>query len=491
MKYWLSPWLIAAPFLSACGLQPEASDWNPRPSSKVVAARPAQTSKWPAKSGETLVPEPREWHALPVPEESTTFPLSPERQALLVGTWIERDTLWDDTALVFTVEGKELHVLDGGASESIRLWKHTGRLGALLFDLAWSADGSKLYRWLDMKQQLCAMDARTGEIESLLELDSHLWHYEGMRHLDPKPQARDAGVLEDAAHRRIILLFDEESNKDVAIWQRREGRGGAWLAALDVDDHSLHPLFDKSTIRDSIVSWDLSPKRGEFYAITLSHQVTEYHPDQQRLIQARRLDGSLVWYSLGTPGRGDELQLAPNQDMLLIERSYLPDFAIPSGTTDEMGREQLQAVVQAQGGGFLITDLRSGRCWDGPRSGQEARWAPDSDRIAYVDGWAVKLCSVRDGSITPLIEGDRIEDDWYYGTWIDPVWSPDGRRLAITGRAIDTTLLLDLERREYFVIRKAVSRKIWALTPRPFADAASTSDPHDSRDFGDERSEVR
>jgi hypothetical protein len=132
-------------------------------------------------------------------------------------------------------------------------------------------------------------------------------------------------------------------------------------------------------------------------------------------------------------------------------------------------------VVANQWGGFLLIDPESGRGFDGPRSGQQVRWAPDSDRIAYVDGWSVKVCSLRDESIMPLIVGGP--DDWAYGTWVDPVWSEDGRRLAVTGRAVSTTLLLDLDRHEYVVLHDKVSEKIWGRTSQPFPDDRARRQP--------------
>jgi Tol biopolymer transport system component len=117
-------------------------------------------------------------------------------------------------------------------------------------------------------------------------------------------------------------------------------------------------------------------------------------------------------------------------------------------------------------------DVDTGKCIDGPGSGQDTRWSPDGRRVALVDGWAVKVASIDARSVEDVIEGGPTESNWYTGTWIEPVWSPDGRRLAITARALDMTLLLDLESHEYFVIHEHVSEKIWGLTPKPFASAA-------------------
>jgi hypothetical protein len=80
----------------------------------------------------------------------------------------------------------------------------------------------------------------------------------------------------------------------------------------------------------------------------------------------------------------------------------------------------------------------------------------------------VSICSLHDRVETLLIAGGPLGVDRLYGTWIDPVWSPDGTRLAINDRTLDFTLLLDLSRREYVVLEEQVTEKIWAPSPKPF-----------------------
>jgi len=74
--------------------------------------------------------------------------------------------------------------------------------------------------------------------------------------------------------------------------------------------------------------------------------------------------------------------------------------------------------------------------------------------------------------MSPLVIGGPAGQNSH--TWTEPVWSSDGRRLAITARAQDLTLLLDLSRSEYFVMRGANLGKRWAPTPELFAGMPSS-----------------
>jgi len=466
---WIILGLLTSPALMGCASgeagtsSPEhlASTAPPQQAAEVFKAS-TQSDAEPIP----LVPIAQTWHMASSPGRQTELALPRDKSVVLSGSWRERDTLWEDAALFYAADGHELCVLDGGASGPRHIWTHPEDRGALLCSPAWSADGTALYLWMNLDLGLCALDAHTAEIRPLATLDSHVWHYKGMEHFDPQPRFRTTGVLEDAAHRRLFFLLDEESNAEVAFWQRHDGRGGSWLVTVDPEGGPLEPLFTKSAMRETVVSWDLSPKRGRLYALALPLDITAYVPARPRRLEERSLNGSIVRVFAEPDGGAAAIQLSPDQRRLLIERSYRPGFAIPPGDIQEMSREQVRSLVDNDDGGWVVLDLETGECLDGPERGQESRWAPDSDRIVTVDDWAVTVRSLRDRTITPLIEGGA--EDWGLGTWIEPVWSPDGRRLAITGRVLDTTLLLDLDRREYFVMHQHVSEKIWAPVPRPF-----------------------
>jgi WD40-like Beta Propeller Repeat len=461
--------LVVACAVAGCADLPDSPAANgPLPAS----TGPADAGSDPGPATVPIVPMPQVWRRTPSTGQRTPLILPEGRGAALSGAWRERETLWEDAALVYARDGRQLCVLDGGSSEPRLIWSHPDERGSLLRNPAWSADGSALYLWMNLELQLCALDTRTAAIRSLTELDTHTWHYKGLQHLDPAPEFRTGGVIEDETNRRLLVLLDEESNEKVAFWQRRPGRGGSCLATVSLDDGSLQPLFDKAQMQRSVLDWDCSLQRGRLYAITSSLGVTEYVPARPHLLEERRLDGSIVRAFADPDGLAASIQLSPDQHRLLIERAYRPGFAIPPGGLDDLSREQVQSLVDNDHGGWVVLDVDTGDSIDGPRRGDEARWAPDGDRIVYVDDWAVALASLGESTITPVIEGGA--EDWGLGTWIEPVWSPDSRRLAITGRVLDTTLLLDLEAREFMVIHEQVTEKIWALTAQPFAEAPAS-----------------
>jgi hypothetical protein len=415
-----------------------------------------------------LVPEPQVWTVVGVERPSTALELPYRGRAALAGSWVRRDRLWTDASFVYA-SNRQLRVLNGGTAGARTIWRGAERETSIAYP-AWSPDGSTLYTWLSHDEPLCAIDARTGDVRVIAELDTHVfgwnpWHF--LRHFDPKPAPRPGGIVVDG--QRLLVLLDEEWNHELPRWQYGWDRGGAWLAEVNVGGGSLAPLFDKQCMTDAR-SWDLSLARGLLYASSVAPSLGPQGVSR-RWIEERRLDGELLKIYSETEGEVTTVELSPDGRLLLVGREYQPDVQRPVGKLKELDPGELDALVAAADGGFLVIDLETDAITDGPRRGSEARWAPDGNRVALVDGWAVNLCSLRERTVTPLIEGGPEEEDWYWGTWIDPVWSPDGNRLAITGRVLDLTLLLDLARREYFVLEEPASAKIWGLAPHLFGDA--------------------
>ena len=410
------------------------------------------------------------WSFAPADEAGTRLPVGERHDAALVGKWEERDTMWDDVALLYSSK-KGIQVWEGGGLLGHPLWS-SGERESTLTDAAWSADGSTLYAWLNTDEQLCAIDARTAAVRSLTDLDRHIngwnpWHF--WRHYDPNPESRPLGIVEDAKRHRLLMLLDEEHNADVSFWQKRPGRGGCWLEAIDLETGESEALFDKERMPELALRWDISLERGRFFALTLPKPVDEYQPGRAWRVEERRLDGVLVSVFTGIDGLAGALQLSPDGMQLIVERRYKPGTEIPSGGLDDLSRDQLHWLNDQTHGGFVVIDLDSGEILDGPHSGEQARWSPDGQHIAYVDGWDLIIGATTSRTLSRVIRGSPPADDWYYNTWLGPVWSSDGRRLAICAPNLDLTVLLDLERREYLILEGDYGAQLlWAPTPHPF-----------------------
>jgi hypothetical protein len=399
-----------------------------------------------------LVPEARQWNIVDDGQSSTKLDLPNRWPFSFAGDWTRRDTLWNDASFVYATELFELRVVNGGTAGARTIWRGPER-ETVLRNPAWSPDGTTLYLWLSHDQPLSAVDARTGKVRVVAEVDTQIvawspWHF--LRSLDPNPRARPDGVIIDD-DRLIVLLGSDE---------------GFWLADVNARGGQLHSLFDRPS-EAGAWSWDLSLERGLLWTIEGAPSRGPMG-ERRKWIETRRLDGELVRIYSETEGEADTVQLSPDGRRLLVGRQYQPDAQRPVGDLDEFNREELRAQIEARDGGFLIMDLDSGAITDGPRRGSEARWAPDGNRIALVDEWTLHVCALRERTLTPLIDGVPEGRRW---SWTDPVWSPDGNRLAITARAFNLTLLLDLPRREYFVLREEVTEMLWGPRPRLFEDA--------------------
>ena len=382
----------------------------------------------------------------------------------LVGRWAQRTTMWDDTALVFRDDGKNLLVLDGKSSKARLVWEYPHRSWSYNCAQGWSRDGSRLYAWLDFERQLTAIDVGTGVMRSLTELDDRVWNYKGDRHLDPAPIDRAGGVVEDVENGLLLFLLAERSNEHVYPWERRYGRGGCWLASLDLEEGTLEALSPKTALPPWIWSWDLSLSRDRLYVVHVDPPVT---PDGPRRVAEFRLNGTLVREWPEPEGRASQVRLSPDGKFLLVGRAFKPGMPTPGIPLDDFESKHHDMYDAAEDGGFVLLDLDSEAVIDGPHDGAQACWAPDGDRIVYADGFSVRLGSVSARRSTTLIHGPPT-GEWVWPPWHDFVWSPDGERLAMTVGGRDLALLIDLGTREYVLVPHSAQDKAWAPLPRPF-----------------------
>jgi hypothetical protein len=377
----------------------------------------------------------------------------------LQGDWTARTEMWPDAALVFNGSGGAL-ILEGGARSPRRLRDGAGALS----DPAWSSDGRTLLAWRgDELQHLTATDTVTGDARKLVTLDTHIWHSEGLDHVDPVPVDRALGIVEDPDFGRLLVLFDEESNDEVNFWQRREGRGGTSLLGVGGAGATLTALIARGVLPPVIFSWDVSLQRRRLFLI--GREQGRYRPDEERSIQERDLAGTLLRVFPEPKGGAEELLLSPDERWLLVERRFKPLSVIPEGDLDDLELPQLEAVNEAADGGFVLIDLATGAQVNGPGSGCEAAWSPDGTRIAYATRMGVSLWDVATGGERWLVRKPVGAPPM---TCIDLEWSPDGRRLAISTWERGFWIALDLVANECFVCEGYAKHKLWSRDPRPF-----------------------
>jgi len=133
-----------------------------------------------------------------------------------MGAFQRVEALWQETGLVFHWQDA-VWSLDGGAVRAREVYDYGRRSGSSGESSTWSADGCTWYGWLDLDDQLVAMDANTGERRTLLKLPTQVWNYEARRHMDPRPVPRvRGGVVEDVEGDRLLVLVAEQTNEQVS-----------------------------------------------------------------------------------------------------------------------------------------------------------------------------------------------------------------------------------------------------------------------------------
>ncbi|HEX5009080.1 MAG TPA: hypothetical protein VFY71_01670 [Planctomycetota bacterium] len=388
------------------------------------------------------------------------------RAVWLTGEWTSRSELWADASLAFRRKDRDLLVLDGGTHQPRLVYTYPDRAWSRTCGPAWSANGTACYVWLDVHEQLVAMDRDSGHRRSLTNIPTHSWNEKGDQHLDGGPVWRRNGIVDDSAAGLLLFVTREERNDQVAFWQKRSGRGGTSLMALDPEDGSTVALAAKGTLPEVTLSWELSLSRKRLFIV--SNPAGKYRPGEPHDLDERRLDGHVEREFDEPAGTAGDLALSPDERWLLVERLYKVGKEIPAVQLDDYTRKDFDVLFEAEHGGFVLIDLDSGEVTDGPASGTEAAWASDNRRIAYVDGWDVNVYDRESQTTTQLIRGGPEERNWSWETWYEPTWSASGRRLALTTGGDGSMLLLDLDTREFMLVDIQATGKLWAPVPKLF-----------------------
>ena len=369
------------------------------------------------------------------------------------GEFTQRETVWPDASLMFS-DYRDIYVLDGGQSKP-RLVHHNDDNYGIMLDsgTAISADRTRVFVWIDPFEQLTAIDLATGRMTSLTDLPT-ISGVEFRRGLEPHPVARPRGVIEEANGRLDFVIQAHAPSR------QRSTPITTGHRILAVDPATLD-LTQSPDFPGKVTGWDYSASRQIFYLL-----VTR---DDSAWLITRRLDGSLIQeMPLAEHVRvATRLALSPDESMLLIERR-------DRGADDS---SQYPTFVDA---GFFFIDTASFEVRDGPARGQLCAWSPDDSRIAYHEGWELRVWDVAARQSTALVTRQPSTPGQSPEYCTEPRWSEDGHRLAVRlGYDRDhhegkwAAIALDLDSRELLVLAGQLDSAglTWLPVPHPFAGA--------------------
>jgi len=365
-------------------------------------------------------------------EDGTTVELS--------GAWSGAHALAGEYALAYRESRSgRLVVLEPGHSRASV--KFPARSKPILGAVVPRPGSRKVDVWTSRYAALCEFDLETGEVKCLVDLPTHMMRLD-LFHNDPSPIRNGPGVAFDSATDRLFFALDEESNGEVASWQRsHDRRGGAFLASVDLSTHAYTNEFGPRRIENGASAWTISLARREFF-------VTSWI-DFGYFVSAWSFDGrKLREYDVGTNCPG-ALALSPDERTLVVERRVQPEAEWEFATARNLSRAP-------RAGGFNLVDLESLEVRRGPDRGENAVWAPDGQSVYFVREFEVRRFRCEDGSIERVASfaAKAGESPIYFPTI---AVSPDGRLLALdVGDAASRVLVLDLRERTVALVDDGV-----------------------------------
>jgi len=425
---------------------------------------------------------------------TTSVELSTGRRLTLAGAWRQCDALWPDAALVVPDVG--IAVLESGAAEPRIVYREPwGHREGNTLGILFSRDATTCFAWLDHAKQLTAIDVKGTALTPLLKLPTHVWNYEGLQHLDPAPVLRPHLMFEEDS--RLLLLLQEESNDEVAPWQRRAGRkGGHWLVSIPSRGPSAPPETPPATVEQwhgRAYAWDFSRKRGELYLL-----VDEERKGGRARLRVRRLDGSLVdRQRLEMPLWLSGMALSPDERWLLLEHGVKDgegDASPASGPpARKLGPDEIAVTLVESRACFVVIDLENGGAIDVADGGHECIWAPDSKTVTYLRDWELVRLDLDTLAQSRLAWREPSQPGAKPSYYAPATWSPDGNRLWMNlGGNIYTppesedrslldrllhepkqvrdiqTLVLDFPRHEFLVLPEYLRDAVWSPIAHPF-----------------------
>jgi hypothetical protein len=406
--------------------------------------------------------------------EETTVKLPSGCTLSLSGSWKAVDKMWSDAALIFpgSLEDGGVTVICAGELKPRVIYRQPwgGRDGNTR-GFAFSNDGRTCFAWLHNAMQLTAINMKDGAMKSLLKLPTHVWNYEGLKHVDPHPVVEAHLLFQVGSN--LLLLLQEESNEDVAFWQRSGNRhGGHRLVSIPQDQVAQLDFNAVPWWPGEALEWDLARSRREIYVL-----VTQGDGTRTGTLMVRRLDGTPV-DKLGQRVRsygGTRIALSPDERWLLVQhwadRDY-PLDAQPSSTS--VRRTPLTSVNEALTANrtcICLLGLVNDEAIEIDGDAYYGSWAPDSQSVTYLRNWELWCLNLSD------LKEERIAwrepaHEGHPGYEEPPTWSSDGKHLVVflgdeAGHPTPT-FLLDFSRHEFIVVPTFLRGAVWSPTPRPF-----------------------
>jgi hypothetical protein len=377
------------------------------------------------------------WSAVAGAEE-TKVTLPSGRTLSLAGSWKAADKMWPDAALVLPGSGPEgdrgVSVICGGELKPRLIYKQPwgGRDGNTL-GFVFSNDGTTCFAWLHNAMQLTAISMKDGSMKSLLKLPTQVWIYEGLKEVDPAPVVRAHLLFQVGSN--LLLLLQQDSNKEVFFWQRSSSRhGGHQLVSIPQEGAAQLNLKAVPHWPGRAWAWDLARSRKEIYLL-----VTEDVQQSLGKLVVRRLDGTLT-DKLGQRVRiwGSSMALSPDERWLLVEHDadfHYPQDAPPSGPIVHRGPlASISEALTANRRTICLLSLVNDEAIEIAGDAFYGSWAPDSQSMTYLRNWELWRLNLSDLKEERIAWREPSRSHPIYPE--PPTWSPDGKHLRSEERRV-------------------------------------------------------
>lgn len=408
------------------------------------------------------------WSTAAVADETKVM-LPSGRTLSLSGSWKSSDKLWPDAALVLPDDGVSV-ICAGELKQRVIYQQPWGGRDGNTQGFVFSDDASTCFAWLHNAMQLTAINMKDGSMKSLLKLPLHVWNYEGLKHVDPHPVVEAHLLFQEGSH--LLLLLQEESNKEVAFWQRSPSRqGGHQLVSIPQEGVAHLDLAAVPRWPGEAYQWDLARSRKEIYLL-----VTEGDEQTFGKLIVRRIDGTPV-DKLGQRVRTyvPRMALSPDERWLLVEHQANEESQQDAQARSTIVRRgpmsSVNEALTAARKSICLLSLVNDEAIEIPGDAYWSSWAPDSKSVTYLRAWELwrlNISDLKEERIAwrePSRKGHPTYDE-------PPIWSPDGKRLVVCiGEDANNnipTLLLDFPRHEFIVMPELMRGAVWAPIPRPF-----------------------